>query len=305
MTYPPQPGPSWPPVDPAQPSVPPTENSYELFDSQGPQPDTTYPPTPDPYGQYGAPYAPPMGPPARSERAPAVLVAVGIGLALLGLVVILVTPKTFFQGSAPDSAGAIPAAEATTVDDLAGGPFAGESGTPSGQPSAQPSASAKPERRDLPARTLVGPGFAAGEQTYEMKLTGMPFAFNTPSTWGCLRATIDGLPDAMLWRCIDEQAGSGRPQIDLAAVRCAGACTAADRDNLDRKAMSTVPGYTTRDATTRYAERTDAGKYLLTVNHTFAVNGQNWVLLADGEASKAEHKPGVQKTINDIWSQTP
>ena len=69
--------------------------------------------------------------------------------------------------------------------------------------------------------------------------------------------------------------------------------------------MSSVPTYTTKDATTRYAERTTSGKYLLTVNHTFAVGGQNWVLLMDAEASKAEHKPAVQKTINDIWSQTP
>ena len=117
--------------------------------------------------------------------------------------------------------------------------------------------------------------------------------------------TTDRLPDAVVWRCIDEQAGSGRPQIDLAAAKCASTCTAAERDTVDKKALSKVPSYTTKDATTRYAERTEAGKYLLTVNHTFAINGQNWVLLIDAEASKAEHKPGVQKTVNDIWSQTP
>ena len=66
-----------------------------------------------------------------------------------------------------------------------------------------------------------------------------------------------------------------------------------------------MPAYTAKDVTTRYAERTDAGEYLLTVNHTFAVGGRNWVLLIDAEASRAEHKPAVQKTINDIWSQTP
>jgi hypothetical protein len=232
---------------------------------------------------------------------------ISVALALLGLVIVLVTPKRFFESSS-DSAGAIPTAEPTTINDLAGGPFAGENGgdgTPGAQPSAPPSAGDKPERRDLPARTIVGPSFAAGEQTYAMKLTGMPFAFNTPPTWGCLRASIDGLPDAVVWRCIDEQAGSGRPQIDLAAVKCASACTTADRDNLDKKALSAVPSYATKDATTRYADRTEGGKYLLTVNHTFAIAGQNWVLLADAEASKAEHKPGVQKTVNDIWSQTP
>jgi hypothetical protein len=138
-----------------------------------------------------------------------------------------------------------------------------------------------------------------------MALNGMPFAFFTPKTWGCLKASINGLPDAVVWRCIDEQAGSGRPQIDLAAVKCASTCTAAERDNTDTKVLTQVPAYTTKDATTRYAERTEAGKYVLTVNHTFAVSGQNWVLVMEGEASKAEHKPAVQKTVNDIWSQTP
>jgi hypothetical protein len=249
-----------------------------------------------------------MASPARGERTPAVLVTVGISLALLGLIIVLTSPKTFFDGSSSESAGAIPAAEPTTVQDLTGDPFTGENGgsaAPSASPSAQPSTPAGPERRDLPARTLLGPSFAAGEDTYPMKLAGMPFAFNTPPTWGCLKASIDVLPEALVWRCIDEQAGSGRPQIDLVAVKCASACTAADRDNVDNKALSPVPRYTTKDATTRYSERTDSGKYELTVNHTFAVAGQNWVLLLAGEASKAEHKPGVQKTINDIWSQTP
>jgi hypothetical protein len=342
MTYPPypppqpqQPEPSWPPVQPEPGSAPPVQNSYTLYGDPGAQPDPSYPAfpqsaepyagAPDPYagGYAGAPdpYAgqPPVapvgpfaGPPvparARGERTPAVLVSIGIGLALLGLIIVLASPKTFFSGSDPDSAGAIPAAEPTTIQDLTGGPFTdGEDGsaTPSASASAQPSTPSGPERRDLPARTIVGPSFAAGEDTYPMKLNGMPFAFNTPPTWGCIKASINVLPEALVWRCIDEQAGSGRPQIDLVAVKCASACTGADRDNVDSKALSPVPKYTTKDATTRYAERTDAGKYALTVNHTFAVNGQNWVLLLDAEASKAEHKPGVQKTVNDIWSQTP
>jgi hypothetical protein len=328
MTHPPypppsqprQPDPSWPPVQPQQASAPPVQNSYTLYDNPGGQPDPSYPSfpqsaepyagAPDPYaGQPAAPFAgPPVAPPARGERTPAVLVSIGIGLALLGLVIVLASPKTFFSGSDPESAGAIPAAEPTTVQDLTGGPFTdGKDGsaTPSASASAQPSTPAGPERRDLPARTIVGPSFAAGEDTYPMKLNGMPFAFNTPPTWGCLKASINVLPEALVWRCIDEQAGSGRPQIDLVAVKCAGACTGAERDNVDSKALSPVPRYTTKDATTRYSERTDAGKYELTVNHTFAVNGQNWVLLLAAEASKAEHKPGVQKTVNDIWSQTP
>jgi hypothetical protein len=333
MTYPPpppppQPDPSWQPADPSwQPAgpasaPPPGENSYVLFDDPAAQPDPSYPPYASaqpsypPFPQYADPYAgpPPVGPgppvagsgQPRGQRTPAVLVGIGIVLALFGLVIILVSPKAFFRGSARDSAGNIPAAEPTTVGDLTGAPFAGSGapGTPSG-PSAQPSTPPEPQRRDVPARTLVGPSFAAGEETYPMGLNGMPFAFYTPKTWGCLKATISGLPDAVVWRCIDEQAGAGRPQIDLAAVKCASACTTADRDNLDKKAMSSPPTYSTKDATTRYSERTSSGKYLLTVNHTFAVDGQNWVLLMDAEASKPEHKPAVQKTINDIWSQTP
>lgn len=294
MTYPPSPPPPQP--DPSW------QSPYPVF----PQSAEPYagPPMAPPAGPGPAPagYGPP--PPVRGQHTPAVLVGVGILLALIGLAIVLVSPKAFFPGSGADSAGAIPTAEPTTIDDLTGAPFAG-AGSSAGQSSAPPSTPPEPERRDVPARTLVGPGFAAGEETYPMKLKGMPFAFYTPKTWGCLKASADGLPDAVIWRCIDEQAGSGRPQIDLVAATCASTCTAADRDNLDTLALSKVPGYTTKDATTRYAERTDAGKYLLTVNHTFAIGTQNWVLLIDGEAPKAEHKPAVQKTINDIWSQTP
>src|SRR4051794_32343269 len=100
-----------------------------------------------------------------------------------------------------------------------------------------------------------------------------------------------------MWRCIDEHAGAHRPQIDLAALRCSARCQPADRDKLDT-ALDSIPSYRTKDPTPRYAERTAGGKYLLTVNHTFAVNGGNWVVLIDAEASTDEYKPAVQKTVN-------
>jgi len=164
MTYPPpqqfpppQPGPPW--QQPTDPGAPPAENSYALYDNPARQPDPSYPPFASaepsypPFPQSAEPYAPPsmapLAPPALQpgygpppprpggERMPAVLVGIGIVLALIGLVIVLVSPKSFFKGSA-DSAGAIPTAEPTRIDNLTGDPFTdGGSEAPSAQPSAQ------------------------------------------------------------------------------------------------------------------------------------------------------------------------
>jgi hypothetical protein len=178
---------------------------------------------------------------------------------------------------------AVPHATPTHVADLAGDPFVSPSVIPSRAP-----------HRSGPA--LVGAVFGAGDSTREMHLSGLPFTFVTPHSWGCLKGTVTVVADA--WRCIDEHAGDGRPQLDLVVRRCAGACTEAQRAELDT-VLDHPAVFKVRDAGTRYADRTIDGRYVLTVDATFA----DWQLLVEATAAPADTAT-LQKIVNDIWAQT-
>jgi hypothetical protein len=177
----------------------------------------------------------------------------------------------------------IPQATPTSVADLAGDPFVSPSAIPSRAP-----------HRTGPA--LVGAVFGAADSTREMRLSGLPFTFVTPHSWGCLKGTVTVPAEA--WRCIDEHAGAGRPQIDLVVRRCAAACTAAQRAELDT-ILDHPAQFKVRDAATRWAEQTVGGRYVLAVNATFA----DWQLLVEATAAPAD-APTLQKIVNDIWAQT-
>ena len=180
---------------------------------------------------------------------------------------------------------AIPHATPTSVVDLGGGPFVSASPI-------QPRAA----HRAGPAQPLVGASFAPGDTTREMRLSGLPFTFLTPTSWGCLKGSVK--VEAEAWRCIDEHAGSGRPQIDVVVRHCAAACTDAQRAELD--AILTHPAtYRVRDAGTRYAEQTVGGKYVLALNRVWG----NWQVLLEAEAAPGD-AAAVQKIVNDIWAQT-
>jgi hypothetical protein len=214
-------------------------------------------------------------------------VSVGVMLVLLGVVSVLFVAGALvpWYYSRPR---AIPDAPATAVPELTAAPFG--STAPVVHPSAHRTPSGTP---------LAGAVFAPSDEVREMRLDGVPITFVTPRSWGCLSATVD--IRATAWRCIDEQAGSGRPQVDIIVRQCAAACTAAERAEVDGE-LTVAPAYTVRDPATGIAERTADGKYTLTLNRVFSTS---WVLVVQAEArSQPGDKAVVQKIVNDMYVQT-
>jgi hypothetical protein len=186
----------------------------------------------------------------------------------------------------------IPHSAPTNVAALAGDPFV----------SPEPVVPSQPHR-EWPREALVGPVFEAGAGTREVKLDGLPFTFVVPRSWGCLRATVP--VNAAAWRCVDEQAGQGRAQVDVAVRHCPGPCTGEQRAETDR-AVTDLPIDRTRDAATRFGEHTVDGRYVLAVDRVFATSAggaAEWLLVVEARA-RPEDAATVQKIVNDVYSQT-
>ncbi|MEU8233917.1 hypothetical protein AB0C12_30390 [Actinoplanes sp. NPDC048967] len=162
----------------------------------------------------------------------------------------------------------------------------------------------KPTLRSAPVRKLVGPAYAAGDDTYTMAFNGWPFAFRTPGTWGCVAGRVS-LPEAQARVCIDEgNPGSGQ-RVQLMLRPCPAPCGPAERDRLTTEWFD--PGAKARayDESTWYEETpTDAkGRYTLDMSHFFTTTGGTWQVGVGGFAPPAQ-KAVVQKIFNDVLSQT-
>ncbi|WP_430781775.1 hypothetical protein [Actinoplanes sp. G11-F43] len=168
-----------------------------------------------------------------------------------------------------------------------------------------------PTLRSTPARTLVGPSYAAGDETYTMAISGVPFAFRTPPQWGCLTGKID-IQGAKAWVCIHEgdpfDAGAPKPdrgkRLQFMLRPCPGSCAAAVRADLsgdwfDAGAKPVTIGRTSYVETARNAE----GRYTLDMSHFITdASGANWQL-AVGVHSQPASKAVVQKIVNDMFTQ--
>jgi hypothetical protein len=227
-----------------------------------------------------------MGERQRANRAVRWVLA---GLLILALLSLSLTALLPWYLSRPR---AIPSATPTSVADLAGDPFVSAAPIPP-----------RPAHRSGAAQPLVSAVFGATDATRKMDLPGLPFTFLTPSSWGCLTGSVT--VSAQAWRCIDEHAGTDRPQLDIVVRHCAAACTEAQRAELDT--LLTHPAtYQVRDTATRYAERVVDGRYVLTLNRVFTVvarGAADWQLLVEAEAAPGDAAT-VQKIVNDVWSQT-
>ncbi|WP_305783834.1 hypothetical protein [Symbioplanes lichenis] len=165
--------------------------------------------------------------------------------------------------------------------------------------------------RPAPARTLVGPSYAAGEKTYTMALSGVPFAFRTPPTWGCMAGRTD-IDDAKGWVCVDEgdpfDASAPAPdrgkRLQLLLRPCPAPCGTTERDRLsaDWFGQDAVP--TLLGARTQYIQGTDSqGRYTLGMSHFFPATGTPKWQVAVGTYSQPATKAVVQKMVNDILTQ--
>lgn len=212
---------------------------------------------------------------------------------------------------APTASSTAPGGISSAVPPYGGGTPDPSGTDPSGAGQPSPAASGEPILRDLPARTLVGPTYAAGEPTFTMAFTGWPFAFRTPGTWGCMGGRVD-LPDAKAWVCLDEQNPRNGQRVNVILRPCPGACGRAERARLSREwfaTATTAAATTTSDGRTSYiqTEHDSKGRYVLDVSHFFGTSAgaaPRWQVGVAGIAPPAD-RAIVQKVINDMLTQTP
>jgi hypothetical protein len=242
----------------------------------------------------------PAGPPRQGRATVIVLSVIGTVLLLcVGLGVVGAVLGT--RSSATPTAGRQPGA----------GPSASARPEPSvsATASAAPEPTGEPTLRPVPARSLVGPTYGPQDRTYTMDIRGWPFVFRTGPTWGCMGGTPD-LPNARGLICIDEENDTARQRIQAVLRSCPTTCTTAEQqsmnaDLLDQPATeSTGP-----DGRTWYqqAARNDKGLYELQFVRFFADTAGGPLRWQVGvlATSPPETSAVVQKTVNDIYTQTP
>jgi len=173
-------------------------------------------------------------------------------------------------------------------------------------PAPEPS-SGKPALKPVPARTLVGPAYAAGEDTYTMAFTGWPFAFRTPRTWGCVAGRLD-LPQAKAWVCIDEADPDNGQRMQIMLRPCPAPCGAAERARLTTEWFDPGAKARVHDERTSYVEtpRDAKGRYTLDMSHFFAATpgGDLEWQVGIGAFTPPEAKADIQKMFNDVLTQT-
>jgi len=202
-----------------------------------------------------------------------------------------------------------PAAGPTTAAALT--PTATGSATATGSPaaSAAPRGSAKPTLRAAPAHSVVGPSFGANEATYTMAFEGWPFAFRTPKTWGCLAGTVDRIPDAKAWVCVDEGHPDNKEKANVMLRPCPTTCTPTERTSMNKDWFDD-PGKARQagDDRTYLVEKQSNSKGLYSVDFSRffgpAPGQLTWQVGVYVEAPPAS-RADVQKIVNDVASQTP
>jgi hypothetical protein len=166
--------------------------------------------------------------------------------------------------------------------------------------------SGKPTLRPAPTRKLVGATYAAGDKTYTMGFTGWPFAFRTPGTWGCVAGRVD-LPGAKAWVCIDEGNPASKQRLQIMLRPCPDQCGQAERATLDTEWFDKGAKARAHDKNTSYVEtpKDAKGRYTLDMSHYFRTDGgaETWQVGVGGY-SPPETKAAIQKTINDVLTQT-
>ena len=210
-----------------------------------------------------------------------------------------VTPVTLDTPRAPTRPTSVPTT-APTREPLPG--TEPTTGAPGDEPTLRPA-------RD---RTLVGPSYAAGDETYTMGLRGFPFAFRTPPTWGCLRGKVD-IPDATAWVCVDEgkpfDAGAPAPdrgkRLQIMVRPCPAPCGQAVRDEMSTDWFDDGAKATTVDERTAYVETAvdGEGRYTLDMSHFFPATGTSRWQVAVGTHSQPDSRDVVQRIVNDILTQ--
>jgi hypothetical protein len=183
-------------------------------------------------------------------------------------------------------------------------PSPGAPGAPGPTPSGRPLETAGPG--------VAGPSFTPDEDTREMRLEGLPFAFRVPATWGCLRSDRAREP-AVRWICIDDrwvtEDRDGVPPGGIVEVApCPTTCTDAEWEAL-RDAHAPLAAWRAVDAQTAVAEDSPQdrpGAYRIRMSRVFSATGDpdpdtHVYVEMTGDPDQVE---ALQKVVNDIRANT-
>jgi hypothetical protein len=258
-----------------------------------------------PNAGWNAPQPPPIAAPSKSSAPAIVIGAVIAFVALLivgGAVVYAVTggdPK----GKAGPSFPPPPTTSATQSP---------------AEPDVTPSMSPLPSPTNVPKPgapgPVAGPTYGKDEKKFHMKLRGLPFEFDAPGTWGCMRS--DREPFVTRFICVDDGGTFPPSKKDgaggmIGLQTCAAPCGDGERKAL-RKAIVVDEGDWKRtDSTTMYAEvrgKDSKGKDAVRVamSHVFASKpgGQLDTAVAVQLTGPPDTKQTMQKLINEIRIRT-
>ncbi|WP_213453974.1 hypothetical protein [Rhizomonospora bruguierae] len=251
-----------------------------------------------------AAYTPPPVQPApagMSTGARAALIAAGVVLLMAAAV------GVFYLGGS--LAGGKPQAERSTPPVVKPSHGTGAPVPPPATGSGGTGSPGRPVLRNVSPVTVVGPSFAAGEETYTMRFDGWPFAFRTPGSWGCLGGKTT-IPNAKAWVCVDERNTDAKQKVNVLLRPCPTTCTAAEQVAMNRVWLDEPEKAEVLRQRTYYVETRTNGEGMYTVDgsHFFsgsedpadrALRWQVGVFIK----SPPETRDVVQKILNDIVTQ--
>lgn len=170
------------------------------------------------------------------------------------------------------------------------------------------SSSADPQLRDVAPVSVLGPVWQDSDDVYVMAFQGWPFAFRAGGSWGCMRGSIEAIPDAQAWSCIDEGNPAAKQRVNVMLRECPDGCDDAVRGRYDAEWLDEPERATVFDDRTVYVEDLSNQRGLYGVDLSRYVADRpggelRWQVGVYAE-SPPRTKDTVLKIVNDIVGQT-
>ncbi|GGL04221.1 hypothetical protein [Nocardia jinanensis] len=284
------------------------------YRSQGGQPDPgvqwgrTAGQGPQPTPPQGAWEVPPLGgaggyggPPAKNNGPLIAVLVTVVVLVLVGVIGLVVLQS---RGSEENTA----AGTSSEVTDSARPSASTTATSTTATTSALPSSGEPVLREGVAPVAVLGPTWQAGESTYTMAFQGWPFAFRAPGSWGCMKGSIEKIPDAQAWGCVDESNSAAGQRVNLILRKCPATCDAATRTQFNADWFDQPDQARAFDDRTSYVEAAvnDEGRYSVDFSRFFAAEpgGEPVWQVGVFVESPAAGKDVVLKTLNDVATQT-
>lgn len=263
----------------------------------------------------GMPAAPGQQPPGGGSRSRAPLM---VGLGIGGLVLVLLLGSLIAVGlSRKDrsiEAGATSStyqAPQTATAHISTGP---ESPSPTPGESSSASGSPKPTLRAVQPKPVVGPMWTSKDHTWLMAYSQFGWAFRAPHNYNCFMGTDTEIKRKVV--CWGPKPGGRKEASDgftMVVQQCATTtCTAKEKKLYDTDPWGRpVKHAKTKDSTTKYAtgikkDAKDGNRryYIEWIGHYYVRGGHMYHISAAGDAPAGTLGVNLQKTLNDIRTQS-